>query len=254
MRAAMGVAGRAKAERDFDERKIVQTVVAAQVRALREKGRFERFERRSHVGIRRAEPRDARLLARMHAEGIDTGFLPRLGVGFLEQLYRQMLASAESVVFVAEDDYAPVGFVAGTTNVDALYREFARDRGFRAALSASFRLARPSTIRRAWETWRYDGDHLDTSAELLSMAVADPFRGLGIGKALGTSFLEAMAARDVDRVKVVVGEGNRGALAAYRSMGFAEKGMIEVHAGERSVAMLWPRSVAEPAVSRLQDS
>lgn len=86
------------------------------------------------------------------------------------------------------------------------------------------------------------------------MAVADPFRGLGIGKALGTSFLEAMAARDVDRVKVVVGEGNRGALAAYRSMGFAEKGMIEVHAGERSVAMLWPRSVAEPAVSRLQDS
>ena len=254
MRAAMGVAGRAKAERDFDERKVVHTVVAAQVRALREKGRFERFDGPSPVGIRRAEPRDARLLARMHADGIDTGFLARLGVGFLEQLYRQMLASADSVVLVAEDGYAPVGFVAGTANVDALYREFARDRGFRAALSASFRLARPSTIRRAWETWRYDGDHLDTSAELLSMAVAEPFRGLGIGKTLGVSFLEEMEARGAERVKVVVGEDNRGALAAYRSMGFAEKGMIEVHAGERSVAMLWSRAPVASAVSRPQDS
>ena len=242
LRTRMGEAGRAKAEREFDERTIVHTVVAAQVRALREKGRFERFDDRNTFPIRPAEPRDAPVLARLHADGIDTGFLPRLGVGFLEHLYRQMLDSPESVVLVAEDDYAPVGFVAGTTNVDALYRAFVRRRGFRAATAASFRLARPSTIRRAWETYRYDGDHLDTPAELLSMAVADPFRGRGTGKALGIAFLEAMTARGVDRVKVVVGADNEGALAAYRSMGFIEAGTIEVHAGEPSVAMIWDQA------------
>lgn len=238
LRTSMGEAGRAKAEREFDERTIVHTVVAAQVRALREKGRFERFDDRNTFPIRPAEPRDAPVLARLHADGIDTGFLPRLGVGFLEHLYRQMLDSPESVVLVAEDDYAPVGFVAGTTNVDALYRAFVRRRGIRAATAASFRLARPSTIRRAWETYRYDGDHLDTPAELLSMAVADPFRGLGLGKALGIAFLDAMTARGVDRVKVVVGADNEGALAAYRSMGFIAAGTIEVHAGEPSFAMI----------------
>ena len=242
LRTRMGEAGRAKAEREFDERTIVHTVVAAQVRALREKGRFERFDDRNMFPIRPAEPRDAPVLARLHADGIDTGFLPRLGVGFLEHLYRQMLDSPESVVLVAEDDYAPVGFVAGTTNVDALYRAFVRRRGFRAATAASFRLARPSTIRRAWETYRYDGDHLDTPAELLSMAVADPFRGRGLGKALGIAFLDAMTARGVDRVKVVVGADNEGALAAYRSMGFIEAGTIEVHAGEPSVAMIWDQA------------
>ena len=242
LRTRMGEAGRAKAEREFDERTIVHTVVAAQVRALREKGRFERFDDRNTFPIRPAEPRDAPVLARLHADGIDTGFLPRLGVGFLEHLYRQMLDSPESVVLVAEDDYAPVGFVAGTTNVDALYRAFVRRRGFRAATAASFRLARPSTIRRAWETYRYDGDHLDTPAELLSMAVADPFRGRGLGKALGIAFLDAMTARGVDRVKVVVGADNEGALAAYRSMGFIEAGTIEVHAGEPSVAMIWDQA------------
>jgi ribosomal protein S18 acetylase RimI-like enzyme len=242
LRTRMGEAGRAKAEREFDERTIVHTVVAAQVRALREKGRFERFDDRNTFPIRPAEPRDAPVLARLHADGIDTGFLPRLGVGFLEHLYRQMLDSPESVVLVAEDDYAPVGFVAGTTNVDALYRAFVRRRGIRAATAASFRLARPSTIRRAWETYRYDGDHLDTPAELLSMAVADPFRGRGTGKALGIAFLEAMTARGVDRVKVVVGADNEGALAAYRSMGFIAAGTIEVHAGEPSVAMIWDQA------------
>lgn len=242
LRTRMGEAGRAKAEREFDERTIVHTVVAAQVRALREKGRFERFDDRNTFPIRPAEPRDAPVLARLHADGIDTGFLPRLGVGFLEHLYRQMLDSPESVVLVAEDDYAPVGFVAGTTNVDALYRAFVRRRGIRAATAASFRLARPSTIRRAWETYRYDGDHLDTPAELLSMAVADPFRGRGLGKALGIAFLDAMTARGVDRVKVVVGADNEGALAAYRSMGFIAAGTIEVHAGEPSVAMIWDQA------------
>lgn len=242
LRTSMGEAGRAKAEREFDERTIVHTVVAAQVRALREKGRFERFDDRNTFPIRPAEPRDAPVLARLHADGIDTGFLPRLGVGFLEHLYRQMLDSPESVVLVAEDDYAPVGFVAGTTNVDALYRAFVRRRGIRAATAASFRLARPSTIRRAWETYRYDGDHLDTPAELLSMAVADPFRGRGLGKALGIAFLDALTARGVDRVKVVVGADNEGALAAYRSMGFIAAGTIEVHAGEPSVAMVWDQA------------
>ncbi len=242
LRARMGEAGRAKAEREFDERTIVHTVVAAQVRALRKKGRFERFDDRNMFPIRPAEPRDAPVLARLHADGIDTGFLPRLGVGFLEHLYRQMLESAEPVVLVAEDDYAPVGFVAGTTNVDALYRAFVRSRGIRAATAASFRLARPSTIRRAWETYRYDGDHLDTPAELLSMAVAGPFRGRGLGKALGIAFLETMTARGVDRVKVVVGADNEGALAAYRSMGFVAAGTIEVHAGEPSVAMIWDQA------------
>jgi glycosyltransferase involved in cell wall biosynthesis/ribosomal protein S18 acetylase RimI-like enzyme len=237
-RRRMAAAGRQKAERGFDERTIVETVLGAQIRVLREKGTFTRIGDDRAARVRRAETRDVPIIARLHADGISTGFLPRLGVRFLSQLYHAMLSHPASLVLVADDGFGPVGFVAGTADVDELYRFFARKRGLRAASAAGRRLMRPSVLLRAWETWRYDADHHDTPAELLSMAVAPAFRGNGIGAALGSAFLSGLAGRRAGTVKVVVGADNGAAISAYRSMGFDGVGTVEVHAGEESLVML----------------
>lgn len=237
-RRRMAAAGRHKAEREFDERKIVETVLRAQIGVLREKGTFAPMGDDRAVRVRRAEPGDVPVIAQLHADGISTGFLPRLGARFLGQLYDAMLSHAASVVLVADDGFGPVGFVAGTADVDELYRFFARHRGLRAAFAAGLRLLRPSVLRRAWETWRYDADHHDTAAELLSMAVAPAFRGNGIAAALGSAFLSDLAGRRAGRVKVVVGADNTAAISAYRSMGFDGAGTVEVHTGEESLVML----------------
>jgi ribosomal protein S18 acetylase RimI-like enzyme len=141
-------------------------------------------------------------------------------------------------IIVAVDHYGPIGFVAGVPDVGRFYKVFMRRHGFRAALSALPALLRPSTWRRVWETARYDGDHHDAPAELLSMAVDPNYRGRGLGHRLAGEFLEALRADGIDRVKVVVAEANSVARQTYRSVGFVDRGTVEVHRGETSMVMI----------------
>lgn len=247
-RTEMGTASRKKALSTFDERRIVETVMSAQLSALREKGLFhdlkgsEDFE----LEVRAATAGDAAIVARLHADNIDTGFLRTLGVRFLRRLYESMLRYEGATVLVATDPYGPVAFVAGVNNVGAFYRHFATTKGPIAGISAIPRLVRPSAWRKIWETARYDGDHQETGAELLSMAVSAPYRRRGLGKALASRLLEDLAGSGIGRVKVVVGADNSGARKLYESVGFIAKDTIEVHRGEQSIVLVSERPPAGP--------
>jgi ribosomal protein S18 acetylase RimI-like enzyme len=242
-RAAMGVASRKKAISTFDERRIVNTVLSAQLSALREKGMFHHLQGSENfeLEIRAATPADAAILARLHADNIDTGFLRTLGVPFLRHLYESMLRYEGATVLVATDPYGPVAFVAGVKDVGAFYGHFARTKGAIAGMSAIPRLIHPSAWRKIWETARYDGDHQETGAELLSMAVAATYRRRGLGGALASRLLDELAGAGIGRVKVVVGSGNTGARNLYESVGFVAKNTIEVHRGEQSIVLVSER-------------
>lgn len=240
MRARMGRASEAKAQMSFDERDVVNKVMSAQISTLREKGRFHALEGASEfeITVRRAVPGDAAVIARLHADGIASGFLRTLGPGFLEQLYIAMIGHPGSIVLVAQDPYAPVGFVAGIPDVGAFYRSFAVKRGARAGLAATRALLKPSSWRKAFETATYDVGHQDTAAELLSMAVCAPYRGRGLGGLLTRRLLDEFEANAITRVKVVVGSENEAAQHVYGSAGFVATDSIEVHRGEESVVMV----------------
>jgi len=242
-RVEMGAASRKKALSTFDERRIVNTVLSAQLSALREKGLFHKLKGAEgfELEIRAATTEDAAILARLHADNIDTGFLRTLGVGFLRHLYESMLRYEGATVLVATDPYGPVAFVAGVSDVGAFYRRFATTKGAVAGISAVPRLVRPSAWRKIWETARYDGDHQETGAELLSMAVSAPYRRRGLGKALASRLLEDLAGSGIGRVKVVVGAKNSGARKLYESVGFVAKDTIEVHRGEQSIVLVSER-------------
>jgi glycosyltransferase involved in cell wall biosynthesis/GNAT superfamily N-acetyltransferase len=250
-RRKMGKASREKALATFDERRIVDTVLKAQISALREKGHFHTLQGSDdfRLEVRRATQRDAAVIARLHADSIDTGFLRTLGVGFLRRLYSAMLDYDGATILVATDPYGPVAFVAGVNEVGAFYRHFATSKGFGAGISAAPRLIRPSSWRKVWETATYDGDHQETGAELLSMAVAGPYRGRGLGRSLSKKLLDELAGTGISRVKVVVGADNAPARNVYESVGFIERDAIEVHKGERSVVLVSDRGheTARPA-------
>jgi ribosomal protein S18 acetylase RimI-like enzyme len=241
-RAAMGAQSRRLAEQRFDERSVVATVFATYHGVALRKGYRPVLDAAGPLRepvIRPARDRDIPHLARMHADAIADGFLPRLGAGFMERLYQAMVDWDGSEIFVADGGLRPVGFVAGVTDVGAFYRHFVRHHGAGAALAAAPRLLRPRIARRAWETLRYEGDHGGVAAELLAMAVVPEARRRGVATALGARLLEALSARGEAHVKVVVGAGNDGAVAAYRGMGFSASGVIEVHAGEKSQVLTW---------------
>jgi glycosyltransferase involved in cell wall biosynthesis/ribosomal protein S18 acetylase RimI-like enzyme len=242
-RRAMGEASRVKARAEFDEDAVVHTVYSTYHAVARRKGVGAVLAAAPTTGdavIRPATQADVPHLARLHAEAIETGFLPALGAGVMERLYTALVASADAVVLVADGVWRPVGFVAGVADTGSFYRHFLRSHGVGAGLSALPRLVRPSVARRAWETLRYGaGDDDGPDAELLSMAVDYEVRRRGLGKALGERFLAAMAERGVDGVRVVVGGRNQGAIAAYEAMGFARGATIEVHEGEPSEVLTW---------------
>ena len=243
LRAEMGAASRRIALERFDEEKVVEIVMDAYRNGLRHKGMGHLLPAGRSGGerapaIREAVRRDARSLANMHHDAISSGFLRRLGRPFLRVLYGALIDWKDGTVLVAEDSDGQVGFVAGVTNVSLFYRDFALRHGWRAIVAALPKLIRPSTLRRAWETFRYGQESDEVEAELLSMAVAPRVRGKGLSQSLGALFLDRLG---VGAVRVVVGDGNEVAIGAYRKMGFVDAGDLEVHSQERSKVLVWHR-------------
>jgi ribosomal protein S18 acetylase RimI-like enzyme len=244
IRSAMGAAGLAKAAADFDERRVVHRVLATYA-DLAERIGNERLAgalrtATSEITIRSAVAADAPFCARLHREGIATGFLSSLGRGFLTVLYRSLIADDAGVVLIAEDVSGPVGFVTGITDTSGFYRRFVKRYGMEAGIREIPSIVRPSAIRKLIETARYGGeDEVELAAELLSMAVVSARRGRGIAGRLQSELLQRLTDLGVGAVKVVVGSANAPAIAAYRKAGFDPAGTTEVHEGETSEVLVW---------------
>lgn len=243
-RRAMAGRARNKAEREFDEDRVVDIVMREHRRQWERRGRRWPLspEDSGGVTVRAASRSDLPTVARLHSEGIGGGFLSRLGQGFLEELYAVMVAEPDSIVLVAEDGFGRVvGFIAGTRSTSGLYRAFLLSWHSVRAVSRSWRaMARVSVWREAFETLRYGGDgQAPDGGELLAMAVDESERGRGVGRELGQRLIDGFRANGVVRAIVVVGADNLPAQRLYGSLGFGDPRHFEVHAGRPSVMMTW---------------
>jgi ribosomal protein S18 acetylase RimI-like enzyme len=190
-----------------------------------------------------ASPDDAHRCAALHAEQIAQGFLASLGPGFLECLYRRIVAWPGGFVLVARTEREGVlGFVAGTSSTKSLYLQFLLHDAVRAAIAARRQLL--PRVGDALETWRYSmvgppQRAVLPPAELVSMAVDPAYRGQGIGGRLVQACLAEFEARGITAAKVTVGSANRSALGLYQAAGFRPVGHVEVHRGQRSQVLAW---------------
>ena len=237
LRARMGEAAVRRARIHFDERRVVDTVIAVYSQLLHQAGKLWSAEGAQNAPLRIARSADSWRIAQLHRSAIDTGFLRRLGTPFLAVLYWALIRSPGATVIVAGDG-KPIGFVAGVENTSRFYRNFISRWGLLALIASLPRLFSPSVVRRARETLRY-GREAGVPAELLSMAVDPHARGLGLGRRLGEELLTRMHWASVPKVKVVMGVANEAAIALYKSLGFLSHGEVEVHAGDASLEMVW---------------
>jgi ribosomal-protein-alanine N-acetyltransferase len=84
--------------------------------------------------------------------------------------------------------------------------------------------------------------HAAGEAEVLSIAVAKPERGTGIGRALMNTHLARLAAAGVTSVFLEVEPGNASAIALYEGLGFET-------IGERRAYYRKPGAAAAPALT-----
>lgn len=193
------------------------------------------------MSVRLAGEDDIHAVADLHATLIAEGFLPTLGPRFLARLYRRMVRSPQSFVFVAETYGQVSGFAAATENVSALYRSFLLRDGVVSGLRAAPRLV--MSWRRVLETLRYPtgGDGLPR-AEVLAVAVSPAVQGQGVGRALVETVMVELGRRGVGSARVVAAAGNGPALGLYRACGFEPARRLQVHQGTTSEVLTWPSS------------
>ena len=185
--------------------------------------------------IRPARVADVAAMARIHRESMPTAFLPTLGDRFLRRLYRTATLDRRAVTLVAATRGEVVGFATAVPSVRAFYRRFALRDGVAAGLAAAPALVRPSVYRRAIETARYpSGSDTLPAAELLSIAVAGPYRSQGVGIELMTAAGRSLAHHGVREYKVVVGADNAGANRFYERLAVGPAERMDVHDGVAS--------------------
>jgi ribosomal protein S18 acetylase RimI-like enzyme len=188
---------------------------------------------------------DVASAAALHADHIREGFLSFLGPRFLRRLYRRVVRVPGSFLLVAEAQGTILGFLAGSTDVAALYRAFVLRDGLPTAFASGGRLIR--SWRRVLETLGHGSGAAGVGAELLAVAVDPAARGRGAGARLVEGFLTEVARRGGNAAYVVVAADNETAVALYRRAGFHTAERFELHRGTESLLMEWPaRPVGQP--------
>jgi len=186
-----------------------------------------------------ADIRELEEIARIHEAEISDGFLPTLGLRFLQLLYLGIATSPSTVLFAATLDGRIVGFVAGAFSTSTFYREFAR-RFYGRILSLLMVQAvrRPRIIVKCFETLTYPSRARSISEErpeILNFCVLRDFQGCGIGRALFEALTSEFAKTGVRTVRIVTGADQKSARTFYERAGAKHTADTEIHRNVKSI-------------------
>ncbi|HUI93284.1 MAG TPA: GNAT family N-acetyltransferase [Chitinivibrionales bacterium] len=191
--------------------------------------------------IQQCTPAQVSAVALLHRKCISKGFISNLGRTFLSALYNSINRSPYSKVFVAYDTEQknPAGFISAAIDTRAMYRHIVLRRGWLFALLLLPNIFRPSVVKKILETLLYPfhaGDNRDKavqddsiSAELLSIAVDEKYRGQGIGKRLVLKMERYFMHAGVTEYKTVTFSQDVNANAFYRFCGFTRQKTFTHH-------------------------
>jgi len=171
-------------------------------------------------------------VARLHIQGISTGFISSLGVGFVTALYEAIAEDENSFGFVAVEDDKVLGFVAFSTNLSKLYKYVALKKSFKFGFILARKMLSVQNIKKVWANLFYPKKMKQMNlpdAELLSIVVAPTGRGKGIAKQLTEAGFEECKKRGIDKVKVLVAADNEPANRLYQKSGFKLATQLQSH-------------------------
>jgi GNAT superfamily N-acetyltransferase len=190
------------------------------------------------VEVGPARPSEAPAIALLHQTHINKGFLSSLGPGFLKLMYEYIIAS--EVVIVARSGDEIAGFVSASQHTSGMMRRFIRTRGLKAIpLLLRFAFSH-AFLKRVLETLfaprkaRAGAGLAEEIPELLSIVVADDYRGTPVAGLLLDALERDLRGSGFHAYKVIAGAGLGAANRFYEKNGFELRGTIEIHQGDVS--------------------
>ncbi|MBN2635777.1 MAG: GNAT family N-acetyltransferase [Prolixibacteraceae bacterium] len=187
-----------------------------------------------------AKRKDYIQIAYLHFTTITKGFLTRLGISFLNSLYRFLIK--KELVIVYKEHNKIKGFVSCARSSEGLMKRFFISSPTRIIKLGVAIIKYPKLIKSLLETFRapnqskssHEENIVIPETELLSISVAPSAQQGGIGSQLLNALEEELKTRDITSYKVVAGEKLQGANKFYKKHGFVLAKQITIHGDDIS--------------------
>lgn len=189
------------------------------------------------AALRPMQARDAPAVAELHHAAMGESLWARLGIGFLTQLYRNLIDSEGFIAFVYEADHKEGvrGFIAGATDPDRVMSATFRRAWFLLGPAALPHGLRPSVLKRLVHTARYSsassvaGLPSGVLPESLFCSFAPELRGKRIAGHANKALFDDLLSRGYDHVKITTDTSNSAAARQLHSWGFDEVGEFKFY-------------------------
>jgi len=177
-----------------------------------------------------------RQIAILHYQTFNKGFLPKLGISFLQSLYH-FLVTKELVLVCKEEDKV-LGFVSCAISSRGMMKRFMfySPQGILKVIFALIKkpgLIKPLlvTLRASGLSEQEKGEEIPET-ELLSISVSPHVKQGGIGTRLLTALEQELSKRNVIKYKVITWKTLQGANRFYLKNGFVLAKQISIHGKE----------------------
>lgn len=185
-----------------------------------------------------------KIIIQIHRNEISQGFLSSLGNNALALLFSLAAESKFGQLYVAQkiESGRVVGFLLGTINTNAFYRDFLRRKSLKAVFILAPKLLSLKRIRKLFETLFYPHKKsIQTlpKPELLDVAVSKEFQGTGVAQMLFDEFLKKLHSIGIDEFKITTGEELIGAQRFYEKLGAKKVGEVEIHKGQKTLIYVY---------------
>lgn len=177
-------------------------------------------------------------VAKLHIDGIVSGFISSLGRDFVTALYEAIANDDNSFGFMATDDGRVVGFIAVSRDLSSLYKHVAKSGSFKFVFILARKMFSFRIIKKIVDNLFYPSKMKKAGlpdAELLSIVVSDQCRGKGVAKQLVEKSFEQCRSYGIDKMKVLVAADNQPANKLYKNSGFKLHSKIESHGVKSNV-------------------
>lgn len=172
---------------------------------------------------------DVARVAQLHHAAMGESLWAKLGEPFLRNLYQGLLDNDRFMGFVYLEAGEVMGFIAGSTDADAMMSEVFASRWLPLGLSALSALRKPRVLLKLLETARYfdkSAAGADIPAESLFCSFVPELRGRRISGHINKVLFDELLARGHRHVKITTEVSNDGANRQLRSWGFEERGQF----------------------------
>lgn len=169
------------------------------------------------------------------------GYLSSLGEKPLDLIFSHVASSYWGMLILGKESgqNQVVGYVFGTTDTTRLYKEFIFKRTPLALIYFLPKMISWQRIKKGFETLFYPArkgpDKMQSETpELLDLAVAKDYQGVGVAQELFRQFVGQCRSRGITSFRIPTTEGLDRAHRFYEKMGAEPIGEIEVHGGQRT--------------------